>query len=153
MSTTSIELLPDDNSWHPSVPPVLPGDEVEDIGLSAWDKLSEVIEWIYQPGEDGVARSSFKEAAFRFAVFTWFIQPSLFNAASQHDLGIMLREKVKCRCPECDATWATEAMHKQSVNRLVTQLRDKYHVQNSTMRPDSARKKFQKINRERNQTK
>jgi len=153
MNITSIELLKDDNSWHPSTPAVLPGDEQEDQSLSAWDKLSEVIEWIYQPGEDGIARSSFKEAAFRFAVFTWFIQPHLFGDASQHDLGLMLREKVKCKCPDCDATWTTEAMHKQSVNRLVTQLRDKYHVHHSTMRPDEARKKFSKINRDRNANK
>lgn len=137
-----------------------------------WERLRD---WVWQPGEEGRARSSFQEAAFRFAVASWFDAPGLFFHFSQKRFGILLREKMQLRCPHCAArkrhlearakqcvdeaerleyrrqaqatetTFETAQMKKQSPNRLVTEFRDTFGVTNSTMRTERAREKFRRL--------
>lgn len=151
--------------------------------------LKEILDFVWDAGEDGLAQARADSAIMRFGVMSWYMQPALFGNANQKEFGILLREEAAVRCPNCAARkktieaalrkpgaalhmreycghwveekflrsllrsietrFVTAEMKRQSPNRVVTQMRDRFGIQNEFMRSEAARESF----RRREQTK
>jgi len=63
--------------------------------------LAELLEFCWQPGQDGFAQANSESAFMRFGAASWVWREQWFRAKSQRHFGLCLKDDAALRCPNC----------------------------------------------------
>lgn len=136
--------------------------------------LAKIMEFCWQPGEDGFAMANSETAFMRFGAASWCLHNDWFRATSQRLFGVSLKDDAELRCPNCVAgnkliqqalpqfpelseaaiflrslvrptSFTHGEMKKQSINRHVIDFSDAFGVRTPQMRDAIARQKFKRL--------